>query len=217
MAHYDLEEQEQIDSLKTWWKMYGNLVSGLVLAVSLGVVAWQGWNWYQRGQAAQASAIYSALEQAVAARDMQRVKTVAGELAEKFTSTPYASLGALVAAKASFEAGDGKTARAQLSWVADNGKDELKDIARLRLAALLLDEQAYDEALKQLSAGHGAAFDGRFAELRGDVLAAQGKKAEARTAYQTALDRLEAKPKAQGGNPYREVVQHKLDSLGDSA
>ena len=54
MAHYDLEEQEQIDSLKTWWKMYGNLVSGVLVAASIGVIGWQGWNWYQRGQAAQA-------------------------------------------------------------------------------------------------------------------------------------------------------------------
>ena len=50
MAHSDLEEQEQIDTLKAWWKMYGNLVTSLVTAVCLGVVAWQGWNWYQRGR-----------------------------------------------------------------------------------------------------------------------------------------------------------------------
>ena len=135
MAHYDLEEQEQIDSIKTWWKMYGNLVTGVILAGSLAVIGWQGWNWYQRSQAAQASAIYGVLEQAVAVRDAQRVKAAAGELAEKFGGTSYAALGALVAARQSFEAGDLKTAKAQLSWAADKGKDEIKDLARLRLAA----------------------------------------------------------------------------------
>ena len=140
MAHYDLEEQEQIDSLKTWWKMYGNLVTGVVVAASLAVIGWQGWNWYQRGQAAQAAAIYSVLEQAVAARDAQRVKSAAGELAEKFGSTSYATLGALLAARQSFDAGDLKTAKAQLGWAAEHAKDELKDLARLRLAAVLLDE-----------------------------------------------------------------------------
>src|SRR5512139_3231324 len=104
MAHYDLEEQEQIDSIKTWWKMYGNLVTGVILAGSLAVIGWQGWNWYQRSQSAQASAIYGALEQAVVARDAQRVKAAAGELAEKFGGTSYAALGALVAARQSFEA-----------------------------------------------------------------------------------------------------------------
>jgi predicted negative regulator of RcsB-dependent stress response len=212
MAHYDLEEQEQIDSLKTWWKMYGNLVTGVVVAASLAVIGWQGWNWYQRGQAAQASAIYAVLEQAVAARDAQRVKAAAGELAEKYGSTSYATLGALLAARQSFDAGDLKTAKAQLGWAAEHAKDELKDLARLRLAAVLLDEQAFDEALKQLEAAPAPAFAVRYLELKGDVLVAQGKKADARAAYKSALD------KDQGGErPGRELLRQKLDNLGDAA
>ncbi|MBS1160312.1 MAG: hypothetical protein H6R15_2731 [Proteobacteria bacterium] len=212
MAHYDLEEQEQIASLQTWWKMYGNQVTGVVVAASLSVIGWQSWNWYQRSQTAQASAIYAVLEQAVAAGDAQKVKTAAGELAEKFGRTSYAALGAMLAAKQSFTAGDLKTAHAQLSWAADNGKDELKDIARLRLVAVQLDEKAYDEALKQLEVAHAAAFDGRFLELKGDVLVAQGKKAEARAAYRAALDKA-----GQKAGAARELLQQKLDSLGEAA
>ena len=212
MAHYDLEEQEQIDTLKTWWKMYGNLVTGLVMAASLAVVGWQGWNWYQGGQSAKAAAIYGVLEQAAAAGDAQKVKAAAGELAEKFGRTAYASLGAMVAAKQSFDAGDLKTAKTQLIWVAENGKNEVRDLARLRLAAVQLDEQAYDEALKQLEAAHAAAFDARFLELKGDVRTAQGKKAEARTAYKSALEKMADKPSAS-----RELLQQKLDSLGEAA
>ena len=212
MAHYDLEEQEQIDTLKTWWKMYGNLVTGLVMAASLAVVGWQSWNWYQGGQSAKAAAIYGVLEQAAAAGDAQKVKAAAGELAEKFGRTAYASLGAMVAAKQSFDAGDLKTAKTQLIWVAENGKNEVRDLARLRLAAVQLDEQAYDEALKQLEAAHAAAFDARFLELKGDVLTAQGKKAEARTAYKSALEKMADKPSAS-----RELLQQKLDSLGEAA
>jgi len=215
MAHYDLEEQEQIDTLKTWWKMYGNLVTGVIVAGSLAVIGWQGWNWYQRSQAAQASAIYGVLEQAVAARDAQKVKAAAGELAEKFGGTTYAALGALVAARQSFEAGDLKTARAQLTWAAENGKDEIRDIARLRLASVLLDEKAYDEALKQLEAAHAAAFAARFLELKGDVLAAAGKKPEARAAYQAALDKGEVREGRGGAG--RELLRQKLDSLGEVA
>jgi predicted negative regulator of RcsB-dependent stress response len=220
MAHYDLEEQEQIDSIKTWWKMYGNLITGVVTAAALGVVAWQGWNWYQRSQAGQAAAVYGVLEQAVATRDGQRAKTAAGELAEKFGGTTYAPLGALMAAKLSFEAGDLKTAKAQLTWAADNGKDELKDLARLRLAAVLLDEKAYDEALKQLESAHAPAFDARFAELKGDVLSAQGKKAEAKAAYQAAIAKLASQGgemAEKNGSPYRQLLEQKLDSLGADA
>ena len=216
MAHYDLEEQEQIDSIKTWWKMYGNLVTGVILAGSLAVIGWQGWNWYQRSQSAQASAIYGVLEQAVVARDAQRVKAAAGELTEKFGGTSYAALGALIAARQSFEAGDLKTAKAQLSWAADKGKDEIRDLARLRLASVLLDEKAYDEALKQLEAAHAAAFAARFLELKGDVLAASGRKPEARTAYKGALDKGEIR-EGRGGGAGRELLQQKLDNLGEAA
>ena len=215
MATYDLEEQEQISELKTWWKMYGNLVTGVVVAGSLAVIGWQGWNWSQRSQAAQASAIYGVLEQAVAARDAQKVKAAAGELVEKFGGTTYAALGALVAARQSFEAGDLKTARAQLTWAADNGKDEIRDLARLRLASVLLDEKAYDEALKQLEAAHAAAFAARFLELKGDVLAAAGKKPEARAAYQAALEKGEVREGRGGAG--RELLRQKLDSLGEVA
>ncbi|UCV02184.1 YfgM family protein [Dechloromonas denitrificans] len=212
MAHYDLEEQEQIATLKTWWKMYGNLVSGVITVFCLVVIGWQGWNWYQRSQSGQASAIYNVLEQAVAAGDAQKVKGAAGELAEKFGRTTYASLGALLAAKQSFDAGDLKTAKAQLGWVAEHGKDEIKDLARLRLAAVQLDEKAYDEALKQLEASHAPTFDARFLELKGDVLTAQGKKPEARAAYKAALDKAENKPGAG-----QQLLQQKLDSLGEAA
>ncbi len=213
MAHYDLEEQEQIDSLKTWWKMYGNLVTAVVVAGSLAVVGWQGWNWYQNNQAAKASAIYGVLEQAAAVGDAQKLKAAAGELAEKFGGTSYASLGAMLAACHSFDAGDLKTAKTQLGWVAENGKDEIRDLARLRLAAVLLDEQGYDDALKQLDGKHSPAFDGRFSELKGDVLSAQGKKPEARKAYEAALENISAEKQAAG----RELLQQKLDSLGESA
>jgi len=227
MAHYDLEEQEQIDTLKTWWKMYGNLVTGLVMAASLAVVGWQGWNWYQGGQSAKAAAIYGVLEQAAAAGDAQKVKAAAGELAEKFGRTAYASLGAMVAAKQSFDAGDLKTAKTQLIWVAENGKAELRDVARLRLAAVLLDEKAYDEALKQLAGNTTGGFAVRFLGSRGDVLSAQGKTAEARAAYQEALVRLDEGDKTgkgkntlqdrQANAAFREMLELKLDALGESS
>lgn len=213
MAHYDLEEQEQIDSIKTWWQMYGNLVTALVSAVALAVVGWQGWNWYQNNETGKAAAVFAALEQAVEARDAQRVKATAGELTEKFPRSGYAGLGALLAAKQSFEAGDLKTSKAQLAWVAENAKDELRDIARLRLAAVLLDEQSYDEALKQLEAKHAPAFAASFLELKGDVLSAQGKAVDARSAYQSAMDKVGSKETG----PMRELLQQKLDSLGESA
>ncbi len=140
MAAYDLEEQEQLAEIKAWWKQYGNLLMNVLTAAALTVLAWQGWNWYQRNQSIQASQVYHALSVAVQDNDSQRIKAASGELLEKFSSSTYASLGALSASKAMVDAGDAKTARVQLQWVVDKGKDELRELARLRLATLLLDE-----------------------------------------------------------------------------
>jgi len=145
MAAYDLEEQEQLDQLKTWWKMYGNLVTGVVTAAALVALGWQGWNWWQRNQAAQASGLYGVLQQAAAQKDAKRSREVAGELIDKYSRTPYAGLGALISAKVQVEGGDAKTAQAQLTWAVEHAQDEaVRDLARLRLAAVLLDEKSYD-------------------------------------------------------------------------
>ena len=227
MAAYDLEEQEQLAEIKAWWKMYGNLVVNVLLGILIAVAAWMGWNRYQGSQSSQASMVYSVLQNAAQAKDSARIKVANGELVEKFGSTRYASLGALMTAKAMLEAGDAKTAKLQLAWVAEKGKDELREVARLRLAAVLIDEKAYDEALKQLEGPANAAFAARFADTRGDVLLAQGKKTEAQNAYREALTKLDEAAKATGGESaqdsqsqssamYRELVQQKLDAQGGS-
>ncbi len=218
MATYDLEEQEQLDELKTWWKMYGNLVTGILVAVALAVAGWQGWNWWQRQQSAQASALFSGLQTAAVQKDAKRARELAGELIDKYSSTAYAGMGAMLAARTQLDAGDAKNARAQLAWAAENAKDAgLRELARLRLAAVMLDEKAYDEAMKQLAAEPAAAFAPRFAELRGDVFAAQGKIAEARNAYDVALAKFDVLAKddeTRQRSGYKEVVQAKRDALG---
>lgn len=218
MATYDLEEQEQLDELKAWWKQYGNLVSSVLLAVALGVAGWQGWNWYQRQQSAQASALFNVLQRAAAERDMQKLKSATGELLEKFGGSVYAPMAALLAGKTAFDAGDLKTAKVQLSWAVDHSADEMKDLARLRLAAVLLDEKAYDEALKVVDQAGSRNFEALFAESRGDILLALGKRGEAKAAYQAALQKKadaiagQAEGRSTG---FREVLQQKLDTLGD--
>jgi predicted negative regulator of RcsB-dependent stress response len=218
MAVYDLEEQEQIDELKTWWKMYGNLVTAIVVVAALAVIGWQGWQRWQASQSAEASQLFSGIEQAVVKRDAKQARQLAGELIDKYPGTAYAAMGALVSARFQLETDDARNAKTQLEWVAGNAKDDaLRQLGQLRLAALLIDEKAYDEALKQLAAEPVAAFAPRFAELRGDVFAAQGKAAEARNAYDASLSKFDALAKddetrQRGG--YKEVIQTKRDSLG---
>ncbi|MPS28555.1 tetratricopeptide repeat protein [Pigmentiphaga sp.] len=206
---YDIEEQEQLESLKAWWAKYGNFILAVATIVLLAAAAWNGWQWYQRSQAANALAQFEVLEKAAEAGDLTRVKDSAGTILEQYSGTGYAPRAALLAAHAYEKAGDVRSARAQLQWVADRSGDEaLAAVARLRLAGLLLDEKSYDEALNALASPPPAAFAALYADRRGDVLAGQGKRDEARKAYEEALAKLDA------STELRSSIQLKLDALG---
>jgi predicted negative regulator of RcsB-dependent stress response len=209
MAVYDLEEQEQLDDLKAWWASNGKYVSAAVVALAIVVVGVQGWRWYQGHQAEQASVLYQAVSQAAHGNDPAKAKDPAAQIVERFGSTSYAPRAVLLYAKLLYDAGDKTGAKEQLQWVIDHAnEDELKAIARYRLAQVLLDDKQYDEALKTLDAKTDDAFAGIYADLKGDVLAAAGKLTDARTAYQVALSKLDPK------SGYRAFLQAKLDALG---
>lgn len=207
---YDLEEQEQLETFKAWWTQYGNLVIMTVTACVLTIAAFQGWRYYRHQQALAAVTLYEQLTQAERAKDAKKVRGIAAQITDKYAATPYAAMSALAAARASFDTGDLAAARAQLQWVIDNAREEeVRDMARLRLAGVLLDEKKHAEALALVESKHLEAFSGRYADLKGDILAAQGKLAEARSAYQLAVDKSDAQ------SAYRAMIQAKLDALGD--
>jgi predicted negative regulator of RcsB-dependent stress response len=206
----DLEEQEQVAELKAWWRDHGNLVVAVVVAVALTFSGWQGWRWYERQQASDASVLYDTLGKAAQAGDAKALRDAAGSLIENYPRTLYASMGALVAARFYFDRKDLKGAKAQLQWVIErSASDDFRDLARLRLAAVLLDEKAYDEALRTLDGKHAEAYDSQFAALRGDVLVAKNQAAEAKAAYKLALEKADGRD-----NAFRESVRMRLEALG---
>lgn len=226
MAVYDLEEQEQIAALRSWWKQYGGWATGILLAVALGWLGWYGWQSYLKSQNAEASRIFLVLQQASAQQDTARVKQAAGELVSQYPSSQFSALGALLAASTLDAAGDPKSAEAQLSWVAENGKDALRGVARLRLAGIQMDQKDYVGALKTLSDKAPAGFAARYDAARGDALAAQGKIVEARASYDAAIKNLEPTGKevtpeaefamSEPGQLLRRLVIEKRDALSVS-
>ncbi|WP_280155634.1 tetratricopeptide repeat protein [Piscinibacter sp. XHJ-5] len=208
-THLDLEEQEQLDQLKHFWKQYGNLITWVLIAVLGAFAAWNGWNWWQREQAVKAGALFDEVDKAAQAGEADRAATLFATLKERFPRTAFTQQAALLLAKAQFDKGQADNARATLSWVADNAaEDEYKTIARLRLAGVLLDQKKYDEALKQLDGATAREFEALVADRRGDILMAQGKKDEARSTYQKAWQAMDAKV------DYRRLVEAKLTALG---
>ena len=205
----DLEEQEKVAELKAWWNQHGTLVTALVAAAALAVAGWSGWQWYQASQAAGASALYETLSKAATENDAKALRDAGGTLVESYPRTQYAALGALLSARYYFDRNDLKNAKAQLQWVIERASPDLRDLARLRLGAILLDEKAYDEALKAAEAPHGAAFDAQFAALKGDALVAKNQAAEAKAAYKVALEKAPPSQRA-----FRDSVRMRLEGLG---
>ena len=206
---YDLEEQEQIASLQAFWNKYGNLITW-VLIIALGsYAAYNFWTYRQRSQAVEASALYDQLQEAMAKeKNNVKVQRIAADVETKYEKSTYAQMSALAAAKSAFDAADLKTAKAQLQWAIDHGNEEYQSVAKIRLAGVLLDEKAYDEALKVLATPTLPQFAGEVADRKGDILVAQNKVVEARAAYQAALAAMDKK------NPGRQLVQLKLEAIG---
>lgn len=208
MSYHD--EQESIESFKAWWTQWGNATTWLVLIVLLALAAWNGWNFWQRRQAAEAAVLYDQVQQAVNGSDKALITRVASDMEDRFGGTAYAQMSALAVAKALYMAGDTAGAKAQLQWAADHAKDgEFRQVAKLRLASLLLDEKAYDQGLALIPQPDAGPFKGVVADGRGDLLAAAGKRDDARASYKLALDSL---PKTDASE--RQLIQFKLDALG---
>ncbi len=208
-THLDLEEQEQLDQLKSFWKQYGNLVTWLLIAALAAYAAWNGWNWWQRDQAVKAGAMYDELDRAAQAGDAAKAAGIFKDMQDRFPGTAYTQQGGLLAAKLQFDKGQADAAAVSLGWVAANAvEDEYKTVAHLRLAGLLLDQKKYDEALKQLDSATSKQFEALVADRRGDVLNAQGKPEDAKAAYTKAWQAMDAK------TDYRRLIEAKLTVLG---
>ena len=207
--HLDLEEQEQLDQLKHFWNQYGNAITWCLIAALSAVAAWNGYQYWQRMQAAQAAAMYDEIEKISHGADPAKLDRALGEMKDRFASTSYAQQAALVVAKAQYESGQVDSAKSALSWVAEKASDKgYVAIARLRLASIQMDAKAFDQALKTLDTDMGDSFAALRADRRGDIFLAQGKKLDAKTEYLKAYKGFDERV------DYRRLVEVKLSALG---
>lgn len=208
-SHLDLEEQEQLDELKHFWQRWGNLITWVLIAVLASYAAWMGWQAWSSKQAAQSATMYDTVERAAQAGDMAMLDRSVADIKDKFASTTYAHQAVLLAARVYQDKERAADAKAQLAWVIDKATDPgYQALARLRLAALLIEDKAFDEARQQLSAKVPASFEPLMADRLGDIDMLQNKPTEAVQHYQKAWKGLE--PNAE----YRRLVAVKLAALG---
>jgi predicted negative regulator of RcsB-dependent stress response len=205
---YDFEEQERIAELKAWWEDNRWFVLGAIVAAAVAFAGYRGWIYWQAVQGDAAAAMYKPVDEAAKGNDAKKLPESAQALIASHPRSFYASQAALVLAKSAFESGNLDEARKQLEWVTANGADEHRGIARVRLASILMEQKKFDEALKALDGNKDEAFVPLAADLRGDIMLAQGRLDEARAAYKLAMD------KSSPRNPVKNIAETKLNALG---
>lgn len=209
MAHYDLEEQEQLAQIKHFWNRYGNLIAGVLIVVFGGIAAFNGWNYWQRTQASKAAILFDQVERASLAKDKALMERSITDIKTQFGRTVTASQAALLVAGTYVDMGEPDAAKAALQWVAESSKDaEYQGIARLRLAALAIEAKQWDDANRWLSFAFGESLKPLAADRQGDVWALQGQADKAKTEYQKAWDTMDK------NSEYRRLLAVKLASLG---
>ena len=196
MADHITEEQ-QLEELKTWWNEYWMTIVVPIVVVALGYFGWSMWQSHQTKNAESASLVYDRLVKSlgtgpdVPADKQAQVKKNAEEVINDFDSTIYADRSHLILAKLAVENGAMAEAETHLEKVVDSGvSDAIKNVAKSRLARLKVAQKDYTGALALVEETNSKDFKAVFAEIRGDVLAAQGETEAAKTAYQEALDNL---------------------------
>ena len=205
----DLEEQEQLDQIKHFWKQYGNLITWVLALVLASTVGWYTYQNRQGSQATQAAAMFDEVERMAQLADMAKVDRAFGDMKERFATTTYAQHSGLLAARLYAEAGKAEQAKAALLWVSENASDPgLQAIARLRLAGLLTQSKDYAQALAQLDGKFPPDFSALVADRRGDIHSLQGKTADAKAEYQKAYAAFDERTE------YRRLVEIKLNALG---
>lgn len=207
--HLDLEEQEQLDQIKHFWKQYGNPITWVLIAVLALFASWNFYNYWQRSQALQAAAMFDEVMRVASSGDQAKIDRAFSDMKERFASTAYAQQAGLMVAKQYFTLGNADAAKAALSWVADKSSDKgYQAIAKLRLAGIHVENKAYDDALAVLGTPFPTEFDALVADRKGDIYALQAKRAEAIAEYKKAFTGFEDLVE------YRRLVEVKLNSLG---
>jgi predicted negative regulator of RcsB-dependent stress response len=205
----DLEEQEQLDQIKHFWKQYGNAITWALIAVLAAFASWNFYQYWQRSQANQAAALFDEVERSVQSGDIVKIDRVFADMKERFASTTYAQQSGLLVAKQFISAGKVDSAKSALTWVSEQSSDVgYQALAKLRLAAILMDSKNYDGALSLLNGSFPVGFDALVADRKGDVLLMLGKKTEAISEFEKAYRFFDLRTE------YRRLVEVKLNALG---
>ena len=212
----DLEEQENLANLKSFWARYGNYIIGVITVALLVYSGLSAWKWYQRDQAADAGKLYETLINSISKNEKDKTYLAAEDLQKKYGGTSYAAMGSLVAAKVAMDSNDASKTQSYLKWTANQASDDsFRALAQLRLLGILIDqgtEASLKEADQLLKEKAVKGFEPLWIERRGDWYLVQTKIPEARTEYLKAMKAMQS-DKAFPEDA-RGLLKVKIDAVG---
>jgi predicted negative regulator of RcsB-dependent stress response len=183
-----LSEKEQIDQFRAWWSENGAYVIGGIV-VGAGLLF--GMNYYQKTKLEaqlNASTAYEALLVEVAGGDLDEAEAIANEITALYGETIYSGQAGLALTRLYMDKNRDQDAAQTLQAVIDGqADDQLKHVARLRLARIYLYQDKAQEVVDLLSTQDVDAFASVYGDVLGDAYAALGRVAEAEDAYQKIL------------------------------
>jgi predicted negative regulator of RcsB-dependent stress response len=210
-----MTEQEQIEQIKKWWKQYNGILTVIISLILLSISAYKYWGWHQEKISQQASNTYEQMMVAFSNQDNKSVRAYANELLSEYKNTVYADAARMTLAKLYISHNKYPEAHDQLEYVASYGKmPAFQQIAKIRLARLLIAEQTFDQALAELNEVNDKAYIPLINEIKGDIYTAKGEYPKAMNAYRKAV----AEAQGQGmGNLFLEMKTNELATLTQAA
>jgi predicted negative regulator of RcsB-dependent stress response len=207
--HLDLDEQEQLATLKHFWDKYGRIVTAVLTVFALSYAGWTGWNVWQTGLEQKSAVRFDEMSRAVAAGDIAKTDRVFADMKEQFGATSYTAQAALLDARMNYEKGNVDATKAALQWLVDSSAESAyRDVARLRLGGVLIEAKQYEQAIKLLSSDISKPFAALAADRVGDAYSLQNKTEEAKAQYLKAYAGLPA------SDEYRKMIDVKLARMG---
>ena len=209
-SHLDLEEQEQLDQIKSFWAQWGNLITAVVTLVLVCFAAWNGWNYWQQRQATQAAVLFDTFEESAKQGDLALLARSLTDLQDQFPRTTLTAQAALIAAKTYFDKEKFAEAEKPLEWVVDHASDKAYvALARLRLSALAIERKDMAKARSWVEGTSApAGFQPLFDDRLGDIALIEGKNEEAKTRFTSAYKGMDE------STEYRRLIEVKLGTLG---
>ncbi len=207
-----LTEEEQAEELKKWFRdNWVWMVVGVAIALLL-LIGWQRYQAYKTDRAANAAQLLEQLSTAQAT-DEGKANFLLKQLNDDYSSTPYADQAHLLTAQHAVQTGNFDRAAGELRIVMTSAHDkQLRNVARVRLARVLMQQQKVDEALSLLDVTKAGAFASQMHEVRGDALLSKGDRTGARAEYEAALEGYKAE-----NNVDTSLLQLKADELNNDA